>query len=384
MPCRGSRTAPVMSEVVLHIGAFKTGTTFIQESLFMNQSRLRDLGVLVPGNRWADQAAAARALIARGDSDVGRETDAWDHLADECRRWTGSSAVISMEFLAGLGASKVEAVVTSLQPGPITVVLGARDLLGLLPAQWQTSIRGGGRVWTFGEYAAGVTATRPRRSAAGRHFWRRHDWPAIARRWGAFAGPDRVRVVPLPGRGSDPSLLWWRFGAASGLPTADLPPATRKNESMGAASGELVRRLNVRATADSSGLSVEGDRLRRRWVRDTLCSGVLIEHKALETPLRAPADLRPWATSRAETLMTRLDADGVQVVGDVADLLPPAGDGPERHPRPPTEHDILRAGEFALDRLAPDVLSPARPGDEVEWLAEVVEVLYRLSVASAA
>ncbi len=373
-----------MPEVVLHVGSFKTGTTFIQESLFANKQRLHDLGVLLPGRRWVDQAEAARALIARAEIDGVREADAWDRLAHECRRWTGPKAVVSMEFLAGLGKSKAEAAAASLAPGPITVVLGVRDLLGLLPAQWQTSIRGGGRTWTFDEYVAGVSASRPRRSSAGRHFWRRHDWPAIARRWALVAGSDRVRVVTMPGPGSGPEELWVRFGEASGLPTADLPPATRRNESMGAASVELVRRLNLRALEDLSLVDPDVDRSRRRWVRDVLSSGVLIERKNLETPLRAPAELRPWAASRAQLLLARLRADGVHVVGDAAEVMSPPSQSPEPVQHPPSERDVLLAGEFALERLSRGARSTAGRGNASELLEEVIEELHRLSVASAA
>ena len=38
-----------MTRVYLHIGAPKTGTTYLQEVLFTNRARLAEHGVLYPG-----------------------------------------------------------------------------------------------------------------------------------------------------------------------------------------------------------------------------------------------------------------------------------------------------------------------------------------------
>ena len=41
-----------MSTVTLHIGAFKTGTSFVQSVLMNSRQTLAELGVLWPGQDW--------------------------------------------------------------------------------------------------------------------------------------------------------------------------------------------------------------------------------------------------------------------------------------------------------------------------------------------
>ena len=44
----------------LHIGAFKTGTSFVQAAMDANREALRDAGVLWPGRTFGDQVAVAQ------------------------------------------------------------------------------------------------------------------------------------------------------------------------------------------------------------------------------------------------------------------------------------------------------------------------------------
>ena len=175
-----------MAEIVLHIGSFKSGTTFIQACLKKNRRSLARQGVLVP--EWDAQAGALRALLDRGSSVNPIVRDRWDDLADEASHWGGSRVVISMEFLSLLGEKKAMTALDAFPPSSVRVLLTARDLRGALPAQWQTSLRGGGRTWTLNQYVKAATARRPYRRPAGRHFWRRHNWPAILNRWGSLNG----------------------------------------------------------------------------------------------------------------------------------------------------------------------------------------------------
>ena len=48
----------VAERVVLHIGAMKSGTSFIQNVLGHNKARLQDAGVLFACERWLRQVAA--------------------------------------------------------------------------------------------------------------------------------------------------------------------------------------------------------------------------------------------------------------------------------------------------------------------------------------
>ena len=48
--------------VYLHVGAPKTGTTFVQDRLFRNRESLRERGILYPADRFDAQFVAALDL----------------------------------------------------------------------------------------------------------------------------------------------------------------------------------------------------------------------------------------------------------------------------------------------------------------------------------
>ena len=137
--------------VYLHIGSPKTGTTFIQNTLWANRASLRDDGVLLPGQSRFARVRAAGAMMSWHPDD-GELPDTWRRLATQVSEWSGRSAVISQEFLHHANADQIAAIVASLGGGRVEVVLTVRDVARLVPAQWQTSVRQGS-TWTLGEYA---------------------------------------------------------------------------------------------------------------------------------------------------------------------------------------------------------------------------------------
>ena len=85
--------------VYLHIGAFKTGTTYLQQVLRFSHEALAEQGVLFPGNkRWRNQVAGARDLLGmstRGGDDVDVR-GGWNALVRQIKAWDGPSALVSM------------------------------------------------------------------------------------------------------------------------------------------------------------------------------------------------------------------------------------------------------------------------------------------------
>ena len=64
----------------------------------------------------------------------------------------------------------------------------------------------------------------------------------IARTWGELGAPVSVVTVPPPGAPRE--LLWERFCSVLGTPPDGFAPARMDNESVGAASTLVIRRLN--------------------------------------------------------------------------------------------------------------------------------------------
>lgn len=324
--------------VVLHVGAMKSGTTFLQSCLFDNKAVLEEQGVLLPGKEWRSQARAVHGLL----HDKGTQ---WRKMAERMSAHPGLS-VVSMEFLAAVTPTKARAVRETLRDDvDLRVVITARDLNRSIPAMWQESVQNG-RSWTWRAYHDALVSHRPslsspgRRPAAAGHFWRQQDLVAIAETWAGVVGADRVDVVTVPPPGGPRDLLWQRFASVLGLDPAAIRTVKPANESLGAASAQVMRRLNE--LLDETGLTFSESQVARKRL---LAKSVLAARKGEEPALGL--DVAPWVaeeTARTVAALTRL---GVGLVGDWSDLHPVAVPGID-----PDEVDQELVLETALHGLA--------------------------------
>jgi hypothetical protein len=366
-----------VERAVLHVGAFKTGTSFIQDTMSVNKQALSDAGVLFPGERWPDQIEAVRALTRRsepGAPQQSRSPDAWDALVSSCHAWHGPLAVVSMEFLSTARPAVVTEAIASLSPAQVQVVLGARVLTEAIPAQWQESIQSSGRTWTLAEYAEAVMSPDGRRTDAGRHFWRRHNWPQLLARWAA-GEPASVVLLTVPRRGAAPEVLWHRFGVAATFDASDYPVAPRANESLGAASLEVARRVNLEV--HRRGLSTAGNPTFRRL----LCKRVMASRRRREPGVTLPPGCETWLSDRTRTMIKKIRRLAPVVVGDLDELMPApvvvdagATTAPELLP----DDDLLEAAMHAaagLVRARAIPWAPPSTGAAGERLASVVTAL---------
>ena len=339
------------AEVVLHIGAFKTGTSFIQSALSLNRSTLADGGILFPGKTWPEQVHAVRDLAGRSVPEApvtARTADTWDRIAEECRRWDGPLAVFSMEFLSTARPEVVRAAIRSFDPKQVRVVYTARDLTYAIPAQWQESLQSSRRTWTLRQYAEDVMRPVGQFNDATKHFWRKHNWQRVLHRWVQDLPASQVSLVSFPRPGSDPAELWHRFGVAAGFDATRYPIPALNNESLGAESLEVARRVNVEAA--SRGVVPIGPTFRR-----VLCKTVMAARKPVERTVAFPGDLTPWVAQRTERLITKVQRLGPGVVGSLDDLRPrPPEDRPNStsHTEDLSIADLLPAAESAAAGLA--------------------------------
>ena len=330
--------------LVLHVGAMKSGTTFVQSRLFAHRDLLQERGIRVPGQRRRSQVLAVQQLL-RGGGPM------WDKHAAAVSRHDGTS-VISMELL---GPARTE-VVTTLRDAvaaEVEVVITARDLNRSIPAMWQETLQNG-RSWGWHDYVIGARTDRPsaRRGAPetepGRAFWIQQDLVRMARTWASVFGPDRVTVVTVPPPGGAPEVLWSRFASIVGPELEGLTSAPDPNESLGAASAAAVRRLNE--LLDAEGLPFpEGHQLRKRL----LTKQVLAARKSTEPAIGL--GVVPWVAEEADAQRAGLVDLGVRLVGDWADLTPVDVPGID-----PETLDDRAVGEAALAGLAGLLVALAR------------------------
>ena len=173
--------------VYLHIGAPKTGTTYLQDRLTLNAAELRRHGVLVPtSSPMVSPAlfhfrAALDVLGQDWGGAPGHATGAWDTLVKRVSRAPGN-VVVSHEIFAPARPERIERIVHDLRDSEVHVVYSARDLGRQLPAAWQESIKQG-RKWTFRRFL-----NRVERSTTW--FFHAFDLPSVLAKWSVGVPAD--------------------------------------------------------------------------------------------------------------------------------------------------------------------------------------------------
>jgi hypothetical protein len=345
-----------MSRVVyLHIGAPKTGTTYLQDRLTRNASRLASHGVHVPsGSRFVDPdlfhfRAALDLLGQDWGGAKGHADGSWASLAKKVRRLDGS-VIVSHEILAPASPERVTKAMNDLDGSEVHIVYSARDLGRQLPAAWQESIKQG-RKWKFRRFLNKVETGKP-------WFYKAFDLPTVLSTWGANLPPERIHVVTVPPSGvGRPDELWLRFCAAFGIdPTWAPLDSERANRSLGIAETELIRQLNRRL-----------DRATRREASFDKLIRDLLAQRELANRDSAPVRLSPkrfdWAEEQGELWIDWLEGSGVHVVGDVDDLRPrrPAEEERWRNPDRVRAKPVLRASLEALEAMTREAATRPDP-----------------------
>jgi hypothetical protein len=288
--------------VVFHIGLMKSGTTFIQGRLNANRARLADQGILFPGPTWARHVRAVSDLM----QSKNRKPGSWASLTEEIDEHPGT-AIVSMEYLAPMGAPRIAALRRSFPDTEIRVAVTVRDLGRSVPAMWQEAVKNR-RTWEWPEYVRAIESG----GDPGKRFWRQQHSGKIVRRWAAGVGAENVYVVTVPPPGAPSETLWDRFGEVAGIGPDTWDEAPRANESLGAASTLVLRELNL-ATEDLT-LNAYKQRVK------ALGKHVMGEHRHAEEPIGflVPA----WLREESKKVRNQLERSGAHVVGDLDDLAP--------------------------------------------------------------
>ncbi len=299
--------------VFLHVGSPKTGTTFLQNVLWSQRELAQQQGVHLPMNRFLDHYFAA--LDLRGVSDrphhPTRALGMWNRVVDQTKG-RSDTVLLSHELFAPATAEQARKAVTSWGPdAEVHVVLTARDLARQITAEWQEHVKHRSTA-TFPDFVRNLREDEARTT----WFWQVQDFADVLERWGSALPPERVHVVTVPPAGGSSTLLWERFAGLLGLDPEpfDLEKG-RSNSSLSLDAAELLRRVNAEL----------GDRLPLpgpypRVVKNVLAHQIMAQHPG--APVRLAADDAAFARSESERIAARLHASGVDVVGDLADLVP--------------------------------------------------------------
>jgi hypothetical protein len=353
--------------VYVHIGAPKTGTTYLQDRLGRNIKELAAHDVHIPTRAPLMSSGtfhfrAALDLLGQDwGGPPGHANGAWDAMVRRVRR-AGGTSIISHEILAPAGPEPIARLKADLADGDteIHVVYSARDLARQVPAGWQESVKQGRR-WKYGRY---LTRVREGRSWFARAF----DLPTVLSTWGNGMPPEHVHVVTVPHPAAveaEPDLLWQRFCRAFGIDGAWAPEdSERTNTSLASAETQVLRALNERI----------GRSTRNNPGYDALILGMLADETLggrRSRPILLPPKYHDWARERGAEWVEWLEQSGVDVIGDAAELLPePVSEHKKfRHPDRVSSKAQLAAALDALAAMTEEAAS--RPDPDASTLGRI-------------
>jgi len=330
--------------VYIHIGAPKTGTTFLQTAMWRNRSQLEAQGFLYPGRKRLDHYRASQIVRDVPSSKLGDDADAWDRIVAELSAWPGTG-LVSHEFFSMATTEQARAAVAALAPAEVHVVLTARDYVRQFPAMYQEALKMNVDD-SFDEFMKRAIAF----DLPGAWGWSTQDLPAVLEQWAGAVPAHRIHVITVPPPGAPRPLLWQRWCEVLGLDDTgfDMDLGVG-NESMGAAQAALVRRMKPFLTNE---LKDDGAS-RHRWFRQYFGHEVLVPQRGERFGLRPDdaAVLRELSTDAAEAIRRA----GYDVTGDLAELVP-AESQPERpHPDDVTDAEMLDVACRAMEQMVRDV-----------------------------
>jgi hypothetical protein len=327
--------------VFLHIGAPKTGTTYVQDRLSRNAKSLAKHGVHFPSRSPLVSPALFhfRAALDVLDQDwggpSGHAKGSWDALAKRVRRLSGT-VVISHEILAPAAPEVIDRIIDDLGDAEVHVVYTARDLARALPAGWQESVKQG-RKWRFSVFL--------KRAKRGEKLWfaKAVDIPKVLSAWSARVPAERIHLITIPSGQASP--LWTRFCQVVGIEESWAPlESDRTNASLGSVETAVIRKLNDRLPRE----------VRRRAEYDVLVRELLAQKELAgrrSKPIRIPPTAYDWVEERTERWSEWVEQSGVDVVGSVDELRVPRPD-PEEKWHDPDRVKPRRQLVAALDALA--------------------------------
>jgi len=304
----------MVRRLYLHIGAPKTGTTFLQSVLWEGRERWPESGVAYP---LADPKEHFRATGELRGLDWGGDVEdtwagAWRTVATRLQTSFGD-AVFSHELLAGATPEEVARIAATFPHHELHIVLTLRSIPAMLASDWQEQVKH--RHTASWEQYLGDVLDNPAETHFGRWFHANHDALDVLARWAPVASAGQVHVV-INDRPSETRLLWERFASVLGLPGDVDLPADRQNVALGKAATDLLAAVNVELS-DLSGPAYAD-----------AVGGVLVEDvlpRTFEkTPVTFPADRAAQVTAWNTAVVEGLRELKVDVVGDLDALLTPA------------------------------------------------------------
>ncbi|RYE77810.1 MAG: hypothetical protein EOO74_06300 [Myxococcales bacterium] len=332
--------------VFLHIGAPKSGTSFLQDRFAANRDLLAEQGLTYPATRADNHFEAALDLIERPwAGELEKARGQWDALVAAAAKAKGD-VLISHEILAAATPEQIERARMGFVGDEWHVIYTMRDLGRQLPAEWQEMVKHRSAM-RFRGFMKKVQAQPP--ASSDFWFWRVQSLPDVLTRWGKDVDPAHIHLVTVPPPGGPGGALWERFCSVVGLdPDLDYDDAGTTNASIGVPEVAALRRLNQLLRAEGVSRDVYVPKVRELIVRE------VFSRRDTDTA-KVPDEWHDYVDEIADGWVEWIEGSGVDVVGDVNDLVPQWGDEPVPHPDRPNHREVAEAAIEALAAVLADL-----------------------------
>lgn len=314
-------------KVFIHIGAPKTGTTFLQNVFWHNKQALKADGLLIPGRGRRGHVAETldlREMGFKGHRPASAK-GAWSRTVDQTRQWN-DRVIIDQELLSGAHERHIDRALSDLSFADVHIIYTARDMARQLPAAWQEWIKNR-EATTYADFLASVRDPEAVEPRTGNLFWRLYDSPAILARWTRKVDPGHVHVITVPPAGADPNILWHRFAGLVGIdPSRYRTEFGSANASLAAPEATVLRLLN-RELGEKFPWATY-DRLIKHGLAPAL-------GKRKGDKIDLPTEVFDWAVDWSRQMVKYIDNAGFDVIGDLDELVPtarPTGQDPDSAP----------------------------------------------------
>jgi hypothetical protein len=132
-----------MIEYIVHIGLPKTGTKYLQRSLFQVREKLLEQGIDYPSGLWTDRSHFSHFKIV--EHLKAKSTDQLRSFFGELNNAPLSKVVLSCEGFVGLNSEEIGVLKELMNSSKVEIVFYTRRWSDWLPSAWQQSVRQGGR-----------------------------------------------------------------------------------------------------------------------------------------------------------------------------------------------------------------------------------------------
>lgn len=342
----------------LHVGTMKSGTSYLRSLWWQNAAALAERGLLLPGRNKGDHFHAACQVVRRQEvleRQDAVQARAWETALEQVAATPGDALIGQDHFSRADPAQAADALARlGGVADEVHVLVTARDLGRQLGSAWQQAVKEGSAETLHGYWE------RARAEGAAGDFWGYHDVPRVMERWSQGLPDGRVHLVVLPRPGSAPrTWLWHRVCEITGVdPEGLVDVPERSNESLGAVTAEVLRRINAGLPDASRSLDTV------RFLKGHLVKQVL---PATHDPTRitTTAAMHAWARENALRLVEDLRARPWHVVGDLADLVPGEAPADGVVPDDVTDHAVA---SLALEVLVGQLQLSQEQRDRVREL----------------